>query len=186
MLIKGFKIKVNALFFNFLFFLLAYFSLIIFPNSAFSQNDNSFEVGTGTIGSTFASATFTTFNFATSFSETPIIFVLPSTQGGDECDVRIQNITLTSFDAVCAEAPPRDGEHVAVNIQYIALLPGVTAIPTTTGGSVTFEAGIIDTQTLQHNCAAAAGCGTEGLFSVRYKHLKTKQAISQLPILSRF
>ena len=149
-------------FFIFLIYVSICFCTFIYSNNSNAQNDNSFEVGTGTIASTFASATFTTFNFATSFSQTPIIFILPSTQGGDECDVRITNVTLTSFDAVCAEAPPRDGEHVAVNIQYIALLPGVTQIPTATGGSVTFEAGTIDTQTLQHNCPAAANCGAEG------------------------
>jgi len=149
---------------------LALFFLITNLASTSYAEENSFEVGTGTIANTFAPnpATFTTITFAKSFAQSttpdpdqiPLVFVLPSTQGGDECDVRIENVTLTSFDAYCVEAPPRDGEHVAVNIQYIALLPGITEIPTSLGGSVRFEAGFIDTTTEQNNCAS--GCGTDG------------------------
>lgn len=152
--------------------LLALFFLITSFTSTSHAEENSFEVGTGTIANTFNPnpVIFTTFTFAKSFAQSgtpdpdqlPLIFILPSTQGGDECDVRIRNVTLTTFDAYCTEAPPRDGEHVAVNIQYIALLPGVTTIPTTSGGSVTFEAGTVETQTVQHNCPGAAGCGPEG------------------------
>ena len=122
---------------------------------------NTFEVGTGTIANTLngAPAVFTTFTFDTPFVEIPLVFLLPSTQGGDECDARVRNITLTTFEAYCTEAPPRDGEHVAVNIQYMAVTNGTHAIPTPGGGTVTFEAGFIDTQAVQHNCAS--GCGTE-------------------------
>lgn len=121
---------------------------------------NTFEVGTSTINSTFAPnpATFTTISFAEEFAELPIVFVLPATNGGDECDVRIRNVTTAGFDAYCTEAPPRDGEHVAMPIQYIALPPGVTTVPSS-AGPITFEAGTIDTTDVQHNCAS--GCGTE-------------------------
>lgn len=145
--------------------LLTLSALALFSTSpGLAQSDNVFEVGTGTIANTFNPnpQQFTTFDFARDFAQPPLIFVLPSTQGSDECAVRIRNVTVSSFDAYCTEAPPRDGEHVAVNIQYIAIIPGVTTVPTTSGGSVTFEAGSVETQTVQHNCAAAAGCGTEG------------------------
>ncbi|MGH1428384.1 MAG: C25 family cysteine peptidase [Arenicella sp.] len=139
-----------------LLFAAFFMSLVVSPAKAMF---NSFEVGTATIASTFAPnpVTFTSFTFAEEFSATPLVFVLPSTQGGDECDVRIRNVSSMGFDAYCTEAPPRDGEHVAVNIQYVAILPGVTTVPSS-AGPIIFEAGTIDTQAVQHNCAS--GCGT--------------------------
>lgn len=138
------------------------FLLLSFSSLNTHAVGNTFEVGTGSIANTLNGnpAIFTTFTFDTPFIETPLVFLLPSTQGGDECDARIRNVTLTTFDAYCTEAPPRDGEHVAVTIQYLATTSGSHAVPITGGGTVTFAAGFIGTQNVQHNCAS--GCGTKG------------------------
>ncbi len=126
---------------------------------------NTFEVGTAQIKDTFADPTMTSISFASSFSSIPLVFVLPSDQGSDPCDVRIQSVSVSGFEAVCAEAPSADGPHVAMDIQYLAILPGVTTIPTSpaSDGPITFEAGTIDTQTVQHSCVGGVGaCGAEG------------------------
>ncbi len=142
---------------------------------------NTFEVGVETLVSTSGGNpdVFTSITFAEEFTETPLVFLLPSTEGGQSCDVRIRNKTAMGFDAVCAEASGFNGPHVAVEVQYIAIVPGVTSVPTnpTSAGPIVFEAGSISTQTVQHNCAGgAAACGTTGWDLVNLSSTTTSDA----------
>ncbi len=120
---------------------------------------NVFEVGAGSIHDTFVNNTYDTFDFQTPFASTPAVFAIGNVAGSNSCEVRFQNISTTEFEAVCAEDSSWDGQHVAVPLQYMAIAEGVQTIPTNNGGSVTFEAGCIETNAVQHNCTT--GCDTE-------------------------
>jgi len=107
-----------------------------------------------------------TITFDTPFAVTPLVFTLASTRGGNPCDARVSNVTLTTFDVACVESS-NDGPHANMDIQFLAIAPGVHAIPTSTGGTVTFEAGSIDTSTQQYNYTCPPGdavtdCVVEG------------------------
>jgi len=131
---------------------------------------NTFEVREVMIPTQNAASGMITITFDTPFAVTPLVFSLASTRGGNPCAARVSNVTLTSFDVACVESS-NDGPHANMDIQYLAITPGVHAIPTSTGGTVTFEAGSIDTQTQQYNYTcppgnAATDCVVEGFDAV--------------------
>lgn len=130
---------------------------------------NTFEVDTVTLNDTFVNTTFTSVTFKTQFGVTPLVFSIPTQQGGDACAIRIRNVTTTGFEAACVEPDDFDGEHIAMDLHYIAVTPGQHDIDVSGGGTVSFEAGSIDTQVVQHNCAS--GCGTEGYVDVDFTPL---------------
>jgi len=140
------------------------FSLLLHANA--SAAPNTFQVGSGTIHDTFANSSYDTFNLAPPFEDTPAIFILGNVAGANSCEVRLQNIGLTSFDAVCAEDSSWDGQHIAVPVQYAAITEGVKTIPTNNGGSVTFEVGCVDTNSVQHNCTT--GCDPESYEGITF------------------
>ena len=140
------------------------FALFLHANA--NAAPNTFQVGSGTIHDTFANNTYDTFNLAPPFVDTPAIFILGNTAGSNSCEVRLQNVGLTSFDAVCAEDSSWDGQHLAVPVQYAAITEGVKTIPTNNGGSVTFEVGCVDTNSVQHNCTT--GCDTESYEDIMF------------------
>lgn len=129
-------------------------------------DSNTLEVGTSTIHNTNSNPTFDTFDFVTEFAEIPAVFVLGNTAGPHSCEVRLQNIGLTSFEAICAEDSFWDGGHTNLPLQYMAITEGVKTIPTNNGGSVTFEVGCVDTNAVQHNCMT--GCDTESYESISF------------------
>ncbi|MBI4953294.1 MAG: DUF4215 domain-containing protein, partial [Myxococcales bacterium] len=59
----------------------------------------------------------------------PIIFAIPSSDGGNPADFRIRNITSTSFELTLAEPPSEDGPHVAMDIAYVAVEAGQWSLP---------------------------------------------------------
>lgn len=129
-------------------------------------NPNTFEVREVRIPTQTGATGMITVTFDTPFAVTPLVFTLASTRGGNPCDSRVSNVTLTSFDVACVEAS-NDGPHADMDIQYLAITPGVHAIPTSGGGTVTFEAGSIDTMTQQYGYTCPPGdavtdCVVEG------------------------
>lgn len=142
------------------------YCMVLFVCLQVHANPNTFEVGAENISGTTAATGFINITFDTPFEILPLVFVLGAVNGGHPCDARVTNVTLTSFDVACVEAS-NDGRHASMAIQYLAVTPGVHTIPTSTGGSVVFEAGSIDTQTQQYNYTcppgdAATDCVTEG------------------------
>ena len=106
------------------------------------------EAGSFTIASTFGNANFTVVPLQQTYDNPPLIFVLPTEEGGDPSDVRIRNVTGALFEAVQAEPPGNDGPHIAMTVHYIAIEPGDHVLPDGTR----IQAGSINTQTLQaHN-----------------------------------
>ena len=140
---------------------------LLFIGDFAKADPNTFEVDTVTLNSTLvAMPDFTTVTFATPFVTTPLVFAIPTQQGGDACAIRIQNVTTDDFEAACVEPDNFDGGHIAMDMHYIAITSGEHDIDISGGGTVTFEAGSIDTDTVQHNCAS--GCGTEGYDTVSF------------------
>lgn len=65
--------------------------------------------------------------FSGSFSEAPVVVVMPTTTGGDPCTIYIKDVTATGFKAAPAEPYDKDGAHAAWNpetISYIAVASG--------------------------------------------------------------
>ncbi|MGH1539148.1 MAG: C25 family cysteine peptidase [Arenicella sp.] len=143
---------------------------LLITHQAFA-NPNTFEVRAVNIGGTNAGTGFITITFDAPFIVTPLVFTLGATNGGHACDARVTNVTLTSFDVACVESSNYNGPHTGMAIQYLAITPGVHAIPTSGGGTVTFEAGSISTTTQQYNYVCPPGdavtdCVTEGFDTV--------------------
>jgi len=79
--------------------------------------------------------------FSAPFSVQPLVFVLPSNEGGDPCDIRVQNVTTTGFELAQVEPRNLDGRHGAITVHYLAIEPGTYALP----GGITLEAASIAT-----------------------------------------
>jgi len=151
--------------------------LFFFVAFSASANPNTFEVRAVNIPGTNAASGFITVNFDAPFIVTPLVFTLAATTGGHACDARVTNVTLTSFDVACVESSNYNGSHAAMEIQYLAITPGVHAIPSSGGGTVTFEAGFANeattglTTTQQYNYVCPPGdavtdCVTEGFDTI--------------------
>ncbi|MCH9647663.1 MAG: hypothetical protein K0U98_05445 [Deltaproteobacteria bacterium] len=133
------------------------------------------EVQRTTLPSTFGAGGFLTIDFVSDVfvqnAVTPLVFAIPTNAGGNPCAIRFEAVRQDGFDAVCAESPTEDGPHLAMDLHYIAIEPGVHAIPATVGGSpttITIAAGSTSTSAVQHGCASTAACGTEGSVSLSF------------------
>jgi len=89
-----------------------------------SNTSGNIEVGTFamTTGKQWESVT-----FSGSFSEAPVVVVMPTTDGGNPCTIYIKDVTATGFEAAPAEPYNKDGAHPAWNpetISYIAVASG--------------------------------------------------------------
>ena len=75
-------------------------SLCCVPANAFEM-----EMGSVTVNDTFTTPTWTGVAFQQAFDTTPVVFVLPTNQGGDPATLRIRNVTTTGFEVVVVERP---------------------------------------------------------------------------------
>lgn len=87
------------------------------------------EMGAVTVGDTFTVPTWTTVTFLQAFDTTPLVFALPTTDGGDPSTLRIRNVTTTGFEVVQVEPNANDGPHVAMSTAYLAIEPGDHLLP---------------------------------------------------------
>lgn len=87
------------------------------------------EAGITTLKDTFADATYTSITFQQTYDVVPLVFVLPSDQGGDPSAVRVRSITTTGFQAAQVEPAGNDGPHVPMEVHYIAIEPGSHTLP---------------------------------------------------------
>ena len=85
--------------------------------------------------------------FAEPFTTAPLVFILPTNEGSDPCDIRIRNVTPTGFDASHVEPLNLDGTHAAMTAAYFAVEPGTAILP---DGTI-LHAGSIDTATTVHH-----------------------------------
>lgn len=102
-------------------------------------------VDTQTYNSTFNNGGFTTVPLSPAFDQTPVVFVLPTIQGGDPSNVRVKNVTASSFLAAPTEPHRQDGPHVAMQSTSIAVDKGNYELPDGTN----FEVDSINTTAQQ-------------------------------------
>ena len=104
------------------------------------------EGGSIALPQTTTGSEFETVIFAQPFSVAPVVFALPTNEGGDPCDLRIRNVTSAGFEVIHVEPPGEDGPHAPMTVSWFAIEPGRAILP---DGRV-LEAGTIDsTATVQ-------------------------------------
>lgn len=99
--------------------------------------------GQVTLNDTYITPEFTHVCFAQPFSETPLVFSLPTDEGSDSDPalLRIRNVTTMGFDIAQVEGSGSDGAHTAQTIDFIAIVPGVYDID----GGAHMEVGSVNT-----------------------------------------
>lgn len=102
-------------------------------------------VGNQTYSSTFSSGGFTSVPLTPNFNNTPVAFVLPTIDGGNPANVRIRNVTTSSFQAAPTEPHREDGPHIAMQSSSIAVDKGNYTLPDGTK----FEVGSVSTTAQQ-------------------------------------
>lgn len=80
--------------------------------------------GRVTLNNTINIQEFTRVCFARPFSETPLVFSLPTDEGSDPTVHRIRNVTTTGFEIAQVEGSGSDGPYIAQTIDFIAIVPG--------------------------------------------------------------
>ena len=78
---------------------------------------------------TFAIPAWTTVTFQQSFDTTPLVFALPTNEGGDPSTIRIRNISTFGFEILQVEPNANDGPHVQMTTAYLAIEPGSHLLP---------------------------------------------------------
>lgn len=115
------RVKLN----RFLFSFLTYLCVGLCFSPAFAAQ---LLVDQQTYNSTFGGG-FTSVTLTPSFSQTPVVFVLPTIQGGDPSNVRIRNVSTNSFQAAPTEPHREDGPHVGMQSTSIAVDTGNFTLP---------------------------------------------------------
>ncbi len=123
-------------------YLLALLYVIAFTHS--SLNAAQLVAGNQSYNSTFGGG-FTNVTLTPSFDQIPVVFVLPTIQGGDPSNVRVRNVTTTSFQAAPTEPHRQDGPHVVMQSTSISVDKGNYELPDGTK----FEVGTVNTTAQQ-------------------------------------
>ncbi|MDX1507663.1 MAG: hypothetical protein R3358_05250 [Woeseiaceae bacterium] len=87
------------------------------------------EMGPVTVQDTFVTPAWTTVSFLQPFDVVPLVFALPTNQGGDPATLRIRNVTTTGFEILQVEPSANDGQHLAMDTAYLAIEPGNHTLP---------------------------------------------------------
>ncbi len=106
---------------------------------------NQLVVDSQNYNNTFGGGSFTTVTLTPNFNSTPVVFVLPTIQGGDPSNVRVRNVGTTSFEAAPTEPHREDGPHVTMQSTSIAANQGNFQLPDGTK----FEVGTTSTTAQQ-------------------------------------
>lgn len=131
--------------------------------------DFSIEVGSLTIINTYDRPDFTRVNFTQQFDAPPLVFTLPTIDGGNSAAHRIRNVTSDGFDIMTLEPDGEDGPHVAMSLNYLAVERGVHDLP----GGRKLVADTVDTKKVQAYANAGGGIG--------WSHVAFGGAFSQTP-----
>ncbi len=122
-----------------------------------SANAWKMESRSVTLNDTFSNATFTAVNFTQTYAAAPLVFALPSNEGGDPSDLRIRNVTNSGFEISQVESPGRDGPHIAMTVDIFVIEPGSYTLPDGTR----FEAGTVSTSLVQRGPGVGGPQGWE-------------------------
>jgi len=113
---------------------------------------------------------------------TPVVIVMPTSEGDDPATIRITEVDNTGFRAIQVEPPADSGDcpgctgaHDPMEMHYLAVTPGVVTLP----NGVVIEAGREDTALVQHNIAGGPPTG-----DVRISYSAGFQStLSQTPVV---
>ena len=114
------------------------------------------EFGEVTLFDTFATPGATPVLFSEVFSTPPLVFALPSSEGGDPSTLRITDVTTAGFNVKQVEPEPNDGPHVAMTVPYLAIEAGDHRLP---DGSE-LRAFVVSTTAFQANPSAGSSWET--------------------------
>ena len=87
------------------------------------------EMAPVTVNDTAAVPAWTQVNFLEPFETTPLVFVLPTSDGDDPASLRIRNVTTGGFEVAQHEGSSTDGPHTTMQTAYLAVVPGVHVMP---------------------------------------------------------
>jgi len=87
------------------------------------------EMAPMTVNDTLVVPAWTQVSFLAPFETTPLVFVLPTSDGDDPASLRIRNVTTTGFEVAQHESSATDGPHVAMQTAYLAVVPGTHRLP---------------------------------------------------------
>jgi MSHA biogenesis protein MshQ len=112
------------------------------------------EVAEITLNDTAVTPSFTSVTFKQTYTVVPLVFILPSNEGGaDPASIRIQNVTTSGFQVSQVEPETQDGPHSAMTVHYLVIEPGVHQLP----DGRTIEAGTHSTASVQHGTGVSGG-----------------------------
>jgi len=111
------------------------------------------EVDTVTLNDTLSTPSFTSVTFRQTYPVAPLVFALPTQEGGQPAALRIRNVTTTGFEISQVEPETLDGGHIPMTVDYIVITPGVHTLP----DGRTIEAGTHTTQSIQHGAGVPGG-----------------------------
>jgi len=114
-------------------------------------------------------------SFQAAFSDVPIVIALPSSEGSDPAAVRIRMINASGFEAAVVEPAGSDGNHVDMNVTFLAALPGVRQLG---GTGLLVEAGRVSTKRVQ----AGGQCRLTGL-TPSWETISFVQGFSSTPAM---
>jgi len=157
-------------------------SLIVFSR-AFAAKlldyDNNYwqlEAGQVTLNNTTITPEFTSVSFKQSYDEIPLIFALPTNEGGEPASVRVRNITSSGFEISQIEPANNDGVHASMTVHYLVVTPGIHRFPDGTW----LEARIENVSAVQHGAGVS---GTTGWHVMTFSSYISTSTIVSDPIV---
>ncbi len=105
------------------------------------------------------STNFSSVSLQQNYSETPLIFILPSTENPDPAAIRVRNISTTGFEVAQVEPPPNFGGssgQPVTTVHYLALKAGIHQLP----GGINVDAASINTQAFQSKLIGGSSWNT--------------------------
>ena len=97
--------------------------------AATPANAFELEMGAVTLNDTFTVPAWTSVTFIDPFDAPPLVFALPTNDGGDPSTIRVRNVTSTGFELIQVEPNANDGPHVAMPTAYLAIENGDHLLP---------------------------------------------------------
>lgn len=98
-------------------------------NSSVINGLPKMEVSSFTVINTFSLPERTSVNFTQNFENAPLVFTLPTTEGGHTAAHRISNVTASGFKIITAEPESEDGQHIAMGLNFLAIESGIYRLP---------------------------------------------------------
>ena len=106
------------------------------------------EAGTVNLPNTASNHVFTEVNFRQTYSQVPVVLPLATDRGVNPTELRIRDITTTGFKIAQVEPSDENGQHIDMDIDYVAIEPGVHEFPDGT---------LLEAGTLKNTTTAQAG-----------------------------